>query len=169
METSVKLANMEKHFNDILKLLDNSQSIKRYLKYAGDNPLKVSATQPDITYSLIGDNIQLSFFDEAIQDGEKIFLFFNLLNSDLSKDTIGEEIYIFDIVIPNKYWRLKDIEQFRAIRIGMCLCEMLDQQAELTGLGTTLMKKAHCFKLNNSYSCMEMSMTVNTSNAKKLR
>lgn len=164
MQTSVKLENMEKHFNDILELINQSQKIKRYLCYNSNNPLKNSTEQPDITKSLIGDNIQLSFFNENIISEPKCFLFFNLLNSDLSKETIGEETYVFDIVTHNNLWRLQGLGQFRAIRIGMELCSMLDQQHEIAGLGKIIMKKAHCGKVNNDFQYMELVMSVSTSN-----
>lgn len=166
MHTSAKLENTEKHFNDILTLIDGNQNIKRYLTYMSNNPLKVSSTQPDITKSLIDDNIKLSFFDDKIQDKNKCFLFFNFLTSDLSKDAIGDETYLFDIIVPNEFWILSGLGQFRAIRIAMELCQMLDQKDGITGVGEIKMKTPKCYKLNDAYQGMTLPMTVGSSNMK---
>jgi hypothetical protein len=168
MEVSMKLDKIEEHLLDMLKPINDNQNIKRYIRYLSNTPLENTLEQPDIEDSLIYDNILITPFSDKILIENKVLLFFNPIDGDLESESVGEEIYTLDIIIPLTYWILQGQGKLRAFRIGSEIAKIVDGQ-EITGVGKVKLKRFKCYKVNDTYAGMTLFIKVNSSTLKAVR
>jgi hypothetical protein len=168
MEVSMKLDKVEEHLLDMLRPINDNQNIKRYIRYLSNTPLENTPEQPDIEDSLIYDNILITPYSEKVLTESKVLLFFNPINGNLEDESVGEEIYSLDIIIPITYWILQGQGKLRAFRIGSEIAKIIDGK-EITGVGKTKLKSYKCYKLNDTYAGMTLFIKVNTSTLKAVR
>lgn len=175
MEVSMKFDKVEEHLLDMLSLIDDNQNIKRYIRYLSNTPLESTVEvngqtiqQPDIDDSLIYNNILITPYSEKTLSESKVLLFFNALNGNLESETVGEEIYSLDIIVPITYWILQGQGKIRVFRIGSEIAKLIDSK-KITGIGEVKILNFKCYKVNDTYAGMTMFIRVNTSTMKGLR
>lgn len=158
----MKFNHIEKHLTDILDLICNNQKIKRYLTYLSDDPLAITAGQPDIEDDLVNENILIAPFREKALTENKALLFIHPDEGNFEYDEIGEETYTIDLALPLAHWLLSS-KELRAFRIAAEIAKLIDGK-EVTGIGKVKISKFKCFKTDEPFAGVTLWIKVKSSN-----
>lgn len=168
MEVSFKLENVENHLLGLLIPINDSQEIKRYIKYLSNEPLELNSQQPNIDYSLIGEHIILTPFSNEIITETKVMLFINPIDIDLDNPNTSIEMFQIDIIVPITHWILSGTGKIRPIRIASEISKLIDKQ-KIAGIGEVKLTKAKTWKINDKYSAFTIWIRVKGSNMKVMK
>lgn len=135
-DISMKLKKVISIREAMVQEMDSCQELKRLCKYNTDTPLakygflqdNTRVDQPDITESLIEDNIIPSLFDEDLLDKEKVSIFVYPYKGDFRDDEIGDNYLGVDILCPNSINRLSKMDAERIFLIGGLIADMFDDK-----------------------------------------
>lgn len=148
----------------ILQLLQN-QNFLRYIKYLGEtNPLDNAL--PNISPNNIINNgkndgcIYPVPFNENILTENGAILFFNPYEFKKLDEIVSADIYALDIIIPNKYWYIHSIGEWRAYLIIHEIAKSIDNK-HIAGLGKTeIVNVSNPYKIENGYSGVTVFIRV---------
>lgn len=120
--------------NELLSILDNNQEIKRLCCYLSDTPLSYTAIvdgqrikQPDITKSLMNENLIPYGFDDKLLLNQKVYIFCNLNRiSFTSKNNMDNNLFILTIFVPIDFNILEFYGDERIIAIASRIADELD-------------------------------------------
>lgn len=129
---TTKLLDMDLVENEIVKIIDSSQTIKRYCKYLSKMPLSkraivngVIVDQPDITESLTDKNIIPFLYDEKLLDTSKVLIFVSLMSGDLRLLNSSNNISC-NIILPHDYEALENYGHKRSKKIAYEIINLID-------------------------------------------
>lgn len=161
MSVSLKLQQIENNLISLLFKLISSQPLCRYIYYLDNDPL--STDKQDIDgINLINNNIILKPFDNTILTENLVKLFINPIEGNLKRKPIDEVKFIIDICCPHSCWIIDGQGYLRPFRIAKYICELLDGQNEIMGIGQIEVEYFKIFKLSENYSCLTLFLKVNT-------
>lgn len=171
---SMKFRSIQQIKNEIVKAIDSSQEIKRYLTYLTDSPLASRGkldngqliNQPDITESLVGKNILPMMYLEDVLEDNRCLLFVYPYTGDLSTKTLGTQRLNIDIVIPSKKEILEDLELLRSFEISNLICDKLDG-VKLNKGATNLIFTSYVYERvskDAEYIALGINCEISTSN-----
>lgn len=169
---SMKLKNLTKIKNTIVRILDESQDIKRYCVYSTNTPLLEMGKlldgkmvmQPDIDYSIIETNIvPYRFMEDVLQENKTlIFVYFNEANL---RENIGSYRFNIDIFVHKKYDVLEELGQERNVEVATTIADLLDEK-RIQGFGAIELNYGRQTRLNNKteYTIFELDLEIPVSN-----
>nr|DAH12581.1 MAG TPA: hypothetical protein [Caudoviricetes sp.] len=142
MGISMKFKNITAIKNEIVKLIDENQDIRRYMTYLTDSPLSKKAKlnngklvdQPDITESLIEKTIiPYMYFEEVVEKAIPI-MFVYMSKGDMSNSTVGDNYLVIEILVPTKANILQGLGEERCANIADTITDILDDKKLSKGL-----------------------------------
>lgn len=127
-----KLLDLDLVENEIVKMIDNNQNVKRYCKYLSAMPLAKRAivngvviNQPDITESLINKNIIPFLYDEKLLDVSKVLVFIATMSGDLKMLSSINSISC-NIILPYDYESLENYGHKRSKKLAYEIIDTID-------------------------------------------
>ena len=171
----MKLKNLTKIKNEIVRTLDASQEIKRYCIYSTNTPLLEMGKQLndkivkqiDIEDSIVDINIiPYRFMEDVLQDNKTlIFVYFDEV--DL-RSTLGEYRFNIDIFVHKSYDVLAELGQERNVEIATTIADLLDKQ-KILGFDALEMNYGRQIRLNTKteYTIFQLEVDIKASNFRR--
>lgn len=133
MKKCMKLKHLNKIKTLIIKALDEDQEIKRYCTYYTTTPTLSMGedyngnmiNQPDVTKSLLRDNIFPYMFYEDLLKENRIFIFCYPKTGRL-KNIADKNTFYIDVVAPVELNFLKDLGDERILCVADRITDVLD-------------------------------------------
>lgn len=134
IKRSMRFKHIIKIKNEMLEILDNNQEIKRLCTYLTDTPLSSSAIvegkrvrQPDITKSLLKENLIAYGFDNNLLKEQKVYIFCGLANiSFTKKSNMDNNLFILTVFVPLEFNELELYGDERIVAIASRIADELD-------------------------------------------
>ena len=167
----MKLKKLTKIKNEIVRILDNDQIIKRYCLYSTNTPLLEMGRmlngqvveQPNVEESLVDKNIiAYRFLEEVLLENRNmIFVYFEEV--DLS-DNLGRYKFKVDIFVYKSYDVLAELGQERNVEIATRVADLLDKE-KIFGFDDLELQYGRQVRLNNKteYTIFELELEVKSS------
>ena len=168
----MKLKNLTKIKNEIVRTLDTSQEIKRYCIYSTNTPLLEMGKQldgkiikqVDIEDSIVDINIiPYRFMEDVLQDNKTlIFVYFDEV--DL-RSNLGEYRFSIDTFVHKSYDVLAELGQERNVEIATTIADLLDKQ-KILGFDNLEMNYGRQIRLNTKteYTIFQLEVELKGSN-----
>jgi len=152
---SLKFKHMSKNTIKLVFTLLGNQNLLRYIHYLGDyNPL--DGNLPNASPGEVKvNNFILTTFNEKILEETKISIFLNPHRINFNRSATAKLVFELVIVVPYKYWIIKDIGELRACSIAYEIAQTIDQQ-NIVGIGDVFIIDGETFKLNDTFSGLAM-------------
>ena len=172
----MKLKKLTKIKNEIAKIIDENQDIKRYCTYLTNTPLLSMGMnadgkmqkQPNLTSSIIDKNIIPYRFMEDILANSEVIIFVYFDEAELSKQSLGSYIFFIDVFVPKPYDVLKEIGQERNVEIATTISDLLDSEKLPKGLSLGEVDVVHArqSRLSNksNYTVLSLTLEIKGSN-----
>ena len=160
--SSLKFKNIEKDLITIITLIQSNQNICRYILYLDNDPLDTSKS--DITDNLINsENIIPSIFDSTVTEFSEVKIYVYPKQGSLREKPLGDIYFNVDIIVPDDYWILAGLGQFRAFRIADEISMMIDGQSEIAGIGAINIVNFVSYKVSQTnYSGLSLRILINS-------
>ena len=163
--------------NEITKIIDNSQEIKRYCTYLSDSPLSQKGKlengtfiqQPNINKSLINENIMpYSFSLELISEHKSMIFIYNAYG-DLRGKVIGDNVLAIDILCTAQQNILSGIGEERITSIADIITDLIDSERANKSLTNIVVGKYQFDRLwkDNHYIVLTLLCDFSTSNMRR--
>lgn len=173
---SMKLKKLTKIKNEIARIIDENQDIKRYCTYLTNTPLMSMGMdssgkmqkQPNIDKSIIDKNIIPYRFMEEVLESSEVIIFIYFDEAELSSQSLGSYTFAIDIFVPKPYDVLKEMGQERNVEIATTIADLLDSK-KLSGdltLGEVDIRYARQTRLSNksNYTVFALNLEIKGSN-----
>lgn len=176
MAASMKLKSITQIRNAIMDKINESQEIKRYIKYLTPTPLEQYGTdlngqilnQPDVDINFIREEKKIyPFFSKGLLNESQVNIFVQRRGADLSDIAIGKNSINITIVVPVMYAMLND-EEDRQVAIANIICGLIDGE-NIGGIGKAQVERAdEDFVINDSkeYCALNLNVGIKTLNTK---
>jgi hypothetical protein len=159
MNATNKFKFMGQNLDKMMYMLVTNQNILRYMKYLDNNPLDVGKT--DVAEEELKGQFITDIFDPEILEVTKNKMFFHPMEGALETQPIGYDIYMLDIIIPSRYWKLEGQGEFRAFKIAEEIAKKIDGQ-QVAGIGLIDIIKWKTYRIESSYKGLTLWIKVNS-------
>ena len=163
MNESLKFKHINENGMKLLTPLLGNQIFLRYVKYLNDSPLDTPISSKLYENLLdkraVDGNIVLNGFDESVLKEAKVKIFFHPYESRSFTRVLHSDIYIMDIVVPNKFWVLEGKGTWRAYAIAHEVSKEIDNK-DIAGLGKCEITGYKQSRIGSSYTGLRLMIKV---------
>lgn len=177
---SMRFKNVVKIKNEILSILDNNQELKRLCTYLSPTPLASrgllkgnSVKQPDITKSLIKDNLIPYGFNDKLLDSEMVLIFCGIYDIKFERNNVMDtNIFMISIMLPSNYNDLQPYGDERIIEIASRIADELDNKSLNNGMSNIKIRSGSMANYrkheSKDYLILTIPLEISTSSARDI-